>query len=40
MPKIFNVRDVALILVVVVVTHWLAQPVYKAIDNATNSDNS
>lgn len=38
MPKLFNPRDLAVILVIVVATHWLMQPVYRAIDNATNSN--
>lgn len=37
MPKLINPRDIALILIVVVATHWLMQPVYKAIDNATTN---
>lgn len=37
MPKLVNPRDIALILVVVIATHWLMQPVYRAIDNATTN---
>ena len=37
MSKFLNPRDIALILTVVVATHWLAQPIYRAIDNATSN---
>lgn len=35
MPKLFNPHDLILILLVVVLTHWLFQNVYKTIDSAT-----
>lgn len=38
MGKFINPRDIALILAVVLLTHWLAQPIYRAIDTATGED--
>lgn len=35
--KFLNPHDLILILVVVTATHFLMQPVYKAIDNATGN---
>jgi hypothetical protein len=37
MGKFFNAHDLILITAVVVITHFLMQPVYKAIDNATGN---
>ena len=34
--KFLNPHDLILITVVVVLTHFLMQPVYKAVDSATN----